>query len=180
MTIATKETASARARRLMEVVSAASTGHYTKGEVKAMLNAIAQSPDIDADPVPPPAPAELDIGCRGPIAARTIRRGDVFIGSVFGGKVRPWVVLRVAGSAVVAMPLTSSAHDYPGTTPALCRLWRGSSIGSSISTFPLDLALREVTRPYTEARHLRWAEQRAFRLLRTGSAEQAAQPATPE
>lgn len=145
------ETASERARRLMKEVDTASLQNYTKGEVKTILNSISQCADQ--------APMDDDeLGCRGPVKVASLMRGDVFIAKLVGGKVRPWLVLAVDGDFVSAVAL-SSGDSAPGMVKAKCRYWASSWIGCTVSAFSLDMATREVTRPYTNTRHLAEVER---------------------
>lgn len=148
-----KETASQRAARLMREVDGASVGHYTKGEVKTILNSIAACGD-DATEV---ATAD-EVGCRAPVKLQRLVRGDVFIAKLVGGKVRPWVVLDVSGDSVSALAL-SSGDTAPGMVKSKCRLWPSSWIGATISAFTVEFAAQEVTRPYTNLRHLAEVER---------------------
>lgn len=145
------ETASDRARRLMKEVDSASLQNYSKGEVKTILNSIAQCSDI-------PAVDDAALGCRAPAKVATLMRGDVFIATLVGGKVRPWVVLAVDGDFVSAVAL-SSGESAPGMIKSKCRYWPSSWIGCTVSAFSLEMATREVTRPYTNLRHLAEVER---------------------
>ena len=150
------ETPQERAKRLMLECDTSGKTNYTKGEVKLILNNFAHmaGPAFLAD-----AP-EAD-GCRAPTATDTLRRGDVFIARLVGGKVRPWCVLRVSGDTVVAMAMSTGEH-VPGQSLSQCRYWPGSYIGGTVTTFTLDFARQEVTRPYTAAAHLRATERALF------------------
>jgi len=87
-----KETASKAAKRLMGEIESASKSSYTKGDVKAILNMIAQMEDVEV--------VAADDTCRGTTSVACLRRGDVFIHKLVGGKVRPWVVLRLLRALV--------------------------------------------------------------------------------
>ena len=148
------ETPQQRAIRLIAEIESASPQHYTKGEVKTILNSIAQIQDRASGALNAAAPDE---GCRGPVETKTLLRGDVFIAKLVGGKVRPWIALRITGKVVVAVAVSSGDH-FPGAIPAKCRFWPGNWIGSTVSLFDLAVAVQEVTRPYTNARHLQEIE----------------------
>lgn len=142
----TTETPKALAARLMREVEEKSQANYTKGEVKSILNRIATTRD--------PASDEDDVGsCRAPATVTELRRGDVFIGRLVGGKVRPWIVLHIADDIVSAVAM-SSGDSAPGMTRSECRLWQGSWIGATVTLFKAETAMKEVTRPYTNHRHL--------------------------
>jgi hypothetical protein len=150
------ETAKARAARLMEEVGSGSQERYSRGEVKTILNAVAQSPDAAAS-----EPKNGDEDCRAPASLDELRRGDVFIAKLVGGKVRPWVVLQTNDDVVTAVAL-SSGDSAPNMTRSECRYWPASWIGSTISQFSIEAAQREVTRPYTNLAHLRAVERQIY------------------
>ena len=140
------ETAKEMALRLMHQMDAEPKANYSKGEVKSILKVISDRPEQ-------PVTVDNDEGCRGPCEVETLRRGDVFIARLVGGKVRPWIVLSVSDGVVSAVAF-SHADTAPLMVPSQCRLWRGSWIGKTISVFSEDVAKKEVTRPYTNLRHL--------------------------
>lgn len=140
-----KETPQQMAARLMSELDAKQKTSFTRGEVKSILNSIYMLPAIS------------DVGCRAPAAVEGLQRGDVFIYSNMGGKVRPWIALRVIGDAVSACPI-SSGDSAPCMIKAQCRLWPGAWIGPTIALFKVENALREVTRPYTNLAHLKEIE----------------------
>lgn len=143
------ETAKQRAKRFMSDLEASGKATYQKGEVKTILNTIAQAADD-------PNRADEDddaIGCRSPFKADSVKRGDVFISKALGGKVRPWVVLRVSGDTVYACPM-SSKDSSPGMIKSECRFWPNSWIGPSAVCFSMEWATREVTRPFTKPKQL--------------------------
>lgn len=149
-----RETPKARAARLMGEIGDGQKATYTKGEVKAILNSVigAVEPNVSAD------------GCRAPASINSLRRGDVFIAKAIGGKVRPWIVLRVSDGIVTAVSL-SSGDSAPNMTRADCRYWENSWIGSTIAQFDMDLATAEVTRPYTNLAHLRDVERAIYQRM---------------
>ena len=153
------ETPQERAKRLMLECDTSGKAHYTKGEVKLLLNNFSCMSGAAY-----PADAPDAEGCRAPTTTDTLRRGDVFIARHVGGKTRPWCVLRVSGETVVAMAL-SSGQTVPGQSPSQCRYWPGSYIGGTVTTFTLDFARQEVTRPYTAAAHLRATERETFEIF---------------
>jgi len=141
------ETSQATAKRLMGEIDAASKQQYTRGEVKMILHAIAARQDADA------TLDEYRTTCRAATAVQDLRYGDVFIFKLVGGKVRPWVVLSVSTETVIAVGMSSG--DYaPAMVPSQCRLWPGCFIGNTVSVFERAAATQEVTRPYTNLRHL--------------------------
>ena len=152
------ETPQERAKRLMLECDTSGKSHFTKGEVKLILNNFANMP---APGTAAPAVAPDAEGCRAPTTTETLRRGDVFIARHVGGKVRPWCVLRVSGETVVAMAISSS-QSVPGQALSQCRYWPGAYLGGTVGTFALDCARQEVTRPYTAAAHLRATERALF------------------
>ncbi len=137
------ETANSMALRLMREVEDAKKPSYAKGEVKTVLNSIAQAGKLET----------LDGTCRAPVALKTLRRGDVFIAKVVGGKVRPWITLNV-GSEIITAVSMSSGDSAPGMKKSQCRFWPSSWVGSTISAFDMEFASKEVTRPYTNLVHL--------------------------
>lgn len=154
------ETASQKAARLMQEVDGVSKSNYTKGEVKTILNNIAQTCGESV------ATPEAE-GCRAPAEITSIRRGDVFIAKMVGGKVRPWIVLRVSDGIITAVAM-SSGDKAPNMIRSQCRLWPGNWIGTTVSLFDASHARQEVTRPYTNAKHLREIEMhlvQSFGLL---------------
>lgn len=140
------ETAQQRAKRLLSEVSASKIKKtYTPGEVRNILETIANAKDT--------VTVASDDTCRAPIKLDKVSRGDVFIHKLVGGKVRPWVVLRVSENMVTAVAL-SSGDSAANMIQARCRLWKGSWIGTAVSQFDMDHAAQEVTRPYTNHAHL--------------------------
>lgn len=91
--------------------------------------------------------------CRDPISVTELQRGDVFIHKLVGGKVRPWVVLKVFEDHVTAVALSTGEH-VPGSVPSKCRLWKDSWICPTVTNVSMEFATKEVTRPYTALRHL--------------------------
>lgn len=141
----TPETAGQRARRLMGEIEASNKGTYSKGDVKLILN---QFSSMDAPPQ-----ADICETCRAPAEVGDLRRGDVFIHKLVGGKVRPWIVLSCDGRVVRAVAM-SSGDKVPDCVQAKCRLWPGAWITSTLATVSVEFASAEVTRPYTNLRHL--------------------------
>lgn len=141
------ETATEMARRLIDEIKAAKKTTFDRREVNEILNQIAHRPDIGGD-----------TGCRAPTTVKELRRGDVFIGAMVGGKVRPWIALRVRDHAVTAVCM-SSGDRAPNMTQSKCRYWPSNWIGSTVSQFTPDAAKREVMRPYTNAAHLNEVEK---------------------
>jgi len=139
-----KETPAEMAQRLAGEIGDGSQKSYTKGEVKHHLNNIAA---LKQDP------PSVDTGCRAPTKVGELRRGDVFIATAIGGKVRPWIVLFVDDGFVSAVSL-STGDSAPNMTKSQCRYWARNWIGSTIAQFTLDHATQEVTRPYTNLVHL--------------------------
>lgn len=135
------ETANKMAARLMVEIETVKKSTYTKGDVRAILNSISQAGNA------------IDGTCRAPISLKSLRRGDVFIAKMVGGKVRPWIVLRTDGPNVTALSM-SSGDSAPGMVQSKCRLWPSSWIGTTISRFTVEHAAREVVRPYTNLAHL--------------------------
>ena len=146
--MAANEIPQTRARRLMDEIDTRAQDKFTKGDVKLLLNNIAQMPLSQARPEAPDAE-----GCRAPVLVESIRRGDVFIAKTIGGKVRPWVVLHVSGDVVTATGLSSS-ESAPGLLPSQCRYWPDAWLGGAVCTFARETATAEVTRPYTARQHL--------------------------
>jgi len=144
----TYKTPQEQIRALMHDVSEAKKETYTKGEVKNILNSVASLSDLGNHTQE--------------IAG--IRRGDVFIAKMVGGKVRPWVVLSVRSEIVCAVCM-SGGDRAPHMTKSECRLWPGSWIGSTVSLFAESLASKAVTRPYTNAAHLRDIERKISGLF---------------
>ena len=131
--------------------------HYGKREVEKMLDsAISKLEDAG---VP-----DMSETCRGPIQIETLRRGDVFIHKLIGGKVRPWIVLKDKGEFVIAVSMSSS-KCIPGAIKSKCRLWPNSWITPTITTVSKEFALKEVTRPYTDHAHLEKIEQDIMRTF---------------
>ncbi|MDE4176375.1 hypothetical protein PXK01_19640 [Phaeobacter sp. PT47_59] len=155
-----KETPRERAKRLMIEVSGSSKETYSKGDVKTMLNSIAGASDGPGRAAGPIS----DEGCRAPACLDELRRGDVFIAKAVGGKVRPWIVLRVTDDVVTAVSM-SSGDSAPNMVRSECRYWPGGWIGSTLAQFPIEKALAEVTRPYTNLPHLRAVEREAYRRM---------------
>lgn len=140
------ETAGDLARRLMSEIDAANKSTYQRGEVKTILNHFTSK-----------AVSAVEEGCRSTASVPDLRRGDVFIAKMVGGKLRPWIVLKVEAEIVVALCMTSG-ESAPACQPSECRLWPSSWLGSTISAFPHSAACAEVTRPYTNLAHLAKAE----------------------
>lgn len=141
------ETATEMARRLIDEIKEGEKVQFSRGEVNAILNAIAMRPETDGAS-----------GCRAPTTVKELRRGDVFIGAMIGGKVRPWIALRVTDHAVTAVCM-SSGDSAPNMIQSKCRYWPSNWIGSTVSQFAPDAAKREVMRPYTNAAHLNEVEK---------------------
>ena len=161
MTSIKDETPQERAVRLSSEVDRAQKNSYTPGEVKAILNSISQMPSREV-----PFGVAEDAGtCRLPVEFPAVRRGDVFIARTVGGKVRPWVTLRVRGEIVYAVAL-SSKDTSPGVTPSRCRYWPNSFLGITVAAFAMDTARQEVTRPYTAHSHLVEVEEALASVLR--------------
>lgn len=158
---ARRETAVERASRLMREVGEAKRTSYPVGDLKTMLNSIAQAGDGPVKTVPAPI---CDEGCRAPACLDELRRGDVFISKAVGGKVRPWIVLRISDETVTAISM-SSGDKAPNMTRSECRYWPGSWIGSTLAQFPSETALAEVTRPYTNSAHLKEVERSAYERM---------------
>lgn len=125
---------------------------YLGGDVKTMLNKLATAADNETR-------GPVEDTCRAPITVKSVRRGDVFIASTYGGKVRPWVVLRVRGEMVDALAF-SSGDKAPELEQSRCRYWPGAWLGSATAVFSLAHATKEVTRPYTDLPHLAEIENR--------------------
>ena len=142
------ETAAQKAERLMQQVSDASKSHYTPGEVRHILNNIATTTDLHY------AGEEVV----------AVKRGDTFIAKVTGGKYRPWVVLSVRDEIVCAVAM-SSGDRAPRMLKSQCRLWPRAWIGTTVSLFDHDLARKAVSRPYTNAKHLREVEAHVAGLM---------------
>lgn len=140
------ETAAEMARRLIDEIKAGGKAKFERHEVNKILNQIAMRPDTDGAN-----------GCRAPATVKELRRGDVFIGAMVGGKVRPWITLRVTDHAVTAVSM-SSGDSAPNMIQSKCRYWPSNWIGSTVSQFAPDAAKREVMRPYTNAAHLNEVE----------------------
>lgn len=147
-----KETVKERADRLMGEVEKEAKTHFTKGEVKALINHFAVTNFA------PDRGEEADTGCRAPIMLADLSRGDVFIAKVLGGKVRPWITLHVEDGVVTAVPL-SSGESAPNMIKAQCRFWPSNWIGTTIAQFHLEVAVQEVSRPYTNRNHLKEVER---------------------
>jgi hypothetical protein len=128
------------AREMMRGIDENPRANYTAGDVKSMLNRFAGF-------------GEAVSSCREPVAVVDLRRGDVFIHKLVGGKVRPWIVLRVSGEFVSAVAMSKSGSAR-GMIPSQCRLWPDQFIGVTLSAIPFDEAVQEVTRPYTNLPHL--------------------------
>ena len=147
-----KETASELAKRLMEELTNATKTSYSRGEVKTILNQFVAA-QFRIDHI-----EERDVSCRGTAKVTRVQRGDVFIAKAIGGKPRPWIALKVIGDVVTALPI-SSGDSVPNMIKSQCRLWPSNWIGSTISQFRMDIATAEVSRPYTNIKHLREVEQ---------------------
>lgn len=146
------ETPQQCAKRLMDEIEACKQGTYTKGEVKTLLNHIFMIRPADGRPQGVPESWDAD-GCRSPARVTSLQRGDVFIAKTVGGKVRPWIVLRVQDEVVSAVAM-SSGDKAPRMIQSKCRLWPGGWIGATITLFDVEVAVSEVTRPYTNFAHL--------------------------
>lgn len=139
------ETPRDRAKRLKVEIEALPKSSYTKAEVAAVCSSIAGAPVIESE----------DMGCRAPETVTDLRRGDVFIAKLVGGKVRPWIVLSVDVDADIVTAVSMSSGDSaPGMVESQCRFWPRSFIGTTVSLFRQQQARSEVTRPYTNLRHL--------------------------
>jgi hypothetical protein len=122
--------------------------NYGKRQVEIMIEAaLAKAPANDTFAEPAAST------CRDPISVTELQRGDVFIHKLVGGKVRPWVVLKVFEDHVAAVSL-STGESVPGSTRSKCRLWKDSWICPTVTNVSMDFATKEVTRPYTALRHL--------------------------
>lgn len=143
------------AARLMNEIGSGAKGQYTKGEVKTIMNSIAQAGDGAVNEA---------ATCRAPVSTDNLLRGDVFIAKAVGGKVRPWIVLNVRDEIVTAVAL-SSGDTAPAMVRSECRLWPGSWIGSTLSQFSIETAQQEVTRPYTNLSHLRKVERGIYERM---------------
>lgn len=145
------EMAHERAARLALEIGARSSKSMATGEVKSLMESIASLGQREV------GAAQIEDTCRAPVKLDALRRGDVFIAKVTGGKARPWVVLAVCGENVSAVTM-SSANSAPNLEPSRCRFWPHSWIGTTVSLFEIEYAGREVTRPYTNLPHLREIE----------------------
>ena len=96
--------------------------------------------------------------CRQPMKVNELRRGDVFLHKLVGGKLRPWIALRIEDNTVVAVAM-SSGDSIPNAIKSQCRYWSGSWIPPTVTNVRMDVALEEVTRPYTNLAHLAEIEQ---------------------
>jgi hypothetical protein len=160
-----KQTPQERAKALMdEIDTAGLKRNYSGAEVKTILNTIACMKD---------AAQLVEDTCRAPISVEKLRRGDVFIAGTYGGKPRPWVVLRVRPEAVDATAM-SSGEKAPDLVQSKCRLWPGSWLGSAVASFRMDVATREVTRPYTNLAHLSEIEAAIYGRVAPGRAKSIA------
>lgn len=101
--------------------------------------------------------------CRQPISVNDLRRGDVFIHKLVGGKVRPWIVLKIHDDTVTCVAM-SSGETVPNSVQSQCRYWPESFICPTVTSVNLKAATKEVTRPYTNLAHLSEIEN----LLREG------------
>lgn len=127
---------------------------YGAKEITTMINAaIERAPSDDAL-----ADSVSQQSCRHTVKVENMRRGDVFIHKLVGGKLRPWIVLEVEETSVVAIAMSSS-DCIPNAMKSECRLWAGSWITPTITNVSIELASKEVTRPYTNARHLAEVEK---------------------
>lgn len=153
------ETPQERARRLMGELDLRKGKSFTVGDVKLILNNIANMQQVG---VLSEAEAE---GSRAPTTCEHIRRGDVFVSKLVGGKLRPWVVLHVTGDMVSALALSTSAESTPVSFPSQCRFWPSSHICATVTCFNREFASREVTRPYTARAHLTEIERQVFATL---------------
>lgn len=88
----------------------------------------------------------------------------MFISKAVGGKIRPWIVLRIADEVVTAVGMSSS-DSAPNMIRSDCRYWPGCWIGTTLSQFDLERAQAEVMRPYTNLNHLRHIEERVYGLM---------------
>ena len=128
-------------RSVMDQIGTSDKSNYTKGEVRHILNDASQKTG----------------GCTSTTDVDKVRRGDVFIHKLVGGKVRPWIVLSVRSGLVAAVSM-SSGDSAPRMIKGKCRLWPGSWIGTTVSLFEEDTARQCVSRPYTNSKHLREVE----------------------
>lgn len=144
------------ARRMMEHLREKGKDSYAKGDIISMMNEISTAPDYET-----PDPYDT---CRGPFVAKELRRGDVFISTFAGGKVRPWVTLTVQREVVTALAM-SSGDKIPNMVKSQCRFWPSSWIAPTVSQWPLEIALQQVTRPYTNLEHLGEIEQHVGNVL---------------
>ena len=152
MTTDKKELAHERAARLAIKIGNRPTKSMSTGEAKSLMESVASLGGREAG-----SPLSEE-SCRSPVALTELRRGDVFIAKVTGGKVRPWVVLGVIGEHVSAVTM-SSKDSAPAVVKTKCRFWPDCWIGTTVSLFDVEYAAREVTRPYTNLAHLREIEQ---------------------
>ena len=136
------ESPSERATRLMEEVRGSELATYTRGQVIDVLNSVAAAGHTCADSL---------------TTVHHMQRGDVFIAKLVGGKVRPWVTLRVFDALVVAVGL-SSGDSAPRMVKSQCRFWPGAWIGTTVSLFNEESVRHSVSRPYTALKHLREIE----------------------
>jgi len=120
---------------------------YGKRQIEIMIaSALAKAPEGETSVEPPST-------CRDPISVTELQRGDVFIHKLVGGKVRPWVVLKVFEDRVTAVAMSTGDH-VPGAEKSKCRLWKDSWICPTVTNVSIETATKEVTRPYTALRHL--------------------------
>lgn len=143
------ETPQAMALRLMNEIKEGDQSSFTKGEVRAILNHIAVC-KVGLEYAP-------NDSAKGTVSTAGVKRGDVFIAHAIGGKIRPWITLRVDGEAVRALAM-SSGDKAPDMVKSECHLWPGSWISTTISSFTLQHATQDVSRPYTNLRHLAQVE----------------------
>jgi len=127
--------------------------HYTRGELRHALNILLNLMPMDVE----------SYKSRMPTSVEDLHRGDVFLHKTFGGKIRPWIVLKVMEDCVLAVPMSSTGL-VPRSVPSQCRLWKGH-IGVGAVLIPLESARKEVTRPYTNHKHLDQVEDAVVATL---------------
>lgn len=145
------ETPTERAARFMGLVDENEKKTYSKGEVRHFLNEIQKM-----------RLAESSTG----VEVQKIKRGDVFMGSMVGGKLRPWVVLHVLEHSVSALAMSGNGESAPQARKSQCRYWPASFLGFTISLFPKNTAMASVTRPYTARAHLTSVERDLVSLMK--------------
>lgn len=136
-----------RSDDLIEAVEGDAKGTYTRPEVLKLLRAASNIRDT--------------------IRVEHIRRGDVFWHHLVGGKVRPWLCLRVNDGLVTAVAL-SSGDKAPRMIQSEARNWPGAWIGTAVCLIEADTARMAVSRPYDNADHINQIEDRLEGLLALG------------